>query len=1321
MTAPDQRMVFTPIPKGISGGNVIVSVYIAPRLTPSASPGTLGAFPDWLPWPSTAITWGSVKVNGIAHAATVVSAAPIASLWSALFNSTTPVNGFNYQSLASQRIFSYPAGNVRSYFVDAYTQLASTTPSEWPDGETQLLQGILSNLPTTDDARQALVSQLLGSFRGGTGNTVPGEGTIPQRAPSPGLDLTQAKLFLDTMTATLPVGATNSSTPSPTPPTFDFHEALSLIVRHPPLLRMLGLVVDLSIPVPTGSLPNPVSVQVIPKWTPKIIAAGGTNTNVSPIVKTDPTTWLPAPRPTAPELAAGQLRLSDAGAYELLEVDLDGASTKMLAFAATVERALGPYRTFDTPTSYAVPSLRSAGLSLAWTANAAALYGTLQSSDTLNTNLTASPPPKITLYAEDVTQGYRIDAYDQTTGAWGQLCARSAAPSPGPGGYVVGASPSTVVPVPSGDEGWVELGLTSPGTGTSGDLCLPETLIGWRGWSLVAPRPGQHLSDSPTDGLTPETYNPATGSIPLQIAYAATPGTLPPLRFGHTYQLRARAVDLAGNSIPFSTDTSAAAFTWASPAALYGRAEPVASPVLVPTAPRTPGDSLETLVIRSNYDIPDTSPSILPTSRWVAPPTASVQLAEQHGALDGATGKPQASLYATLAALDGQTFATPTVMTAQGGLDDTQPLNAGQQWIYYGGSTLTLPYLPDPIARGAAFQFLPGTTAVSPTTLVSFSPSWPSAQLFSLEVKPGSGAPSQTGGVLTVLAPKASVSTVRMSSVFDSADLGLMNLWNWLSDAGLATTSLQSLILSGQHWMFTPYRELTIVHAVQQPLLAPDLPAVTPSRSAGDTFALVDGDITFDPPSTQRLDVLAQWTEPFDDGKNPKGSIELSGNGRVGELDIDSGSPSTVPLNAMRHDFGDTKHRNVYYQTLATTRFLEYFAKYTTITLSDTTPVTVDAAGLAQGSVVVTDATTAVSYQSGVDYAEDDTAGTIARITAGAIPTGASVNVQYVEPPVTRSSLEASASPPTPQGALANIPSSARPLPPDVRYILPAFQWQEKSTASKITSVRAGNVLRVYLGRPWWSSGDGELLGAIVADGPPGVPFPPELLPFVTRYGRDPLVIAGPVSPTPGVADFLTATATQNGVLLAEQTDTNPWVDVAGHPVGWDSTHQLWYADVAINVGASSWPFVRLGFVRYQPSTVPGTEVSRVAQADFAQLAPDRSATLTFPTTTTVKIVVTGPDYLFNAYEYGPTMTATVETLQPGVADPELQWVPTPSTVSLTPTAVGPLLNWNGTLTLPVARGSQSMRILISEAENYPPSDLGDAQQRVTYFDAITI
>jgi hypothetical protein len=134
-----------------------------------------------------------------------------------------------------------------------------------------------------------------------------------------------------------------------------------------------------------------------------------------------------------------------------------------------------------------------------------------------------------------------------------------------------------------------------------------------------------------------------------------------------------------------------------------------------------------------------------------------------------------------------------------------------------------------------------------------------------------------------------------------------------------------------------------------------------------------------------------------------------------------------------------------------------------------------------------------------------------------------------------------------------------------------------------------------------------------------------------------------------------------------------------------------------------------------------GVEVSHVVQADFAQLAPDRSATLTFPTTTSVKVTVSGAGYSTNAYDQIPAMTAVAETVQPGVSDPELQWLQTGAGVSLTATTSGGVTTWTGVVNLPAARGSQPMRILVAESEQYPQLESGDATERVTYFDAIEL
>src|SRR5690606_9879361 len=86
----------------------------------------------------------------------------------------------------------------------------------------------------------------------------------------------------------------------------------------------------------------------------------------------------------------------------------------------------------------------------------------------------------------------------------------------------------------------------------------------------------------------------------LVATYAVTPKTLPRLRFGRTYRVRARAVDLAGNSLALDEVTTAQ--SRATGRTIYRRFEPVSPPTLVHRRPVTEGEWIEHLVIRSDFD-----------------------------------------------------------------------------------------------------------------------------------------------------------------------------------------------------------------------------------------------------------------------------------------------------------------------------------------------------------------------------------------------------------------------------------------------------------------------------------------------------------------------------------------------------------------------------------------------------------------------------------------------------------------------------------------------------------------------------------------------
>ena len=91
---------------------------------------------------------------------------------------------------------------------------------------------------------------------------------------------------------------------------------------------------------------------------------------------------------------------------------------------------------------------------------------------------------------------------------------------------------------------------------------------------------------------------------------------------------------------------------------------------------------------------------------------------------------------------------------------------------------------------------------------------------------------------------------------------------------------------------------------------------------------------------------------------------------------------------------------------------------------------------------------------------------------------------------------------------VVDVPASERPLAPDVVYVVPTFGWQRQTDTNLKRSVRFGGGLRVYLHRPWFSSGDGELLGVALwsyQNGSLNDATRDKFKPFFTQWGMDPI------------------------------------------------------------------------------------------------------------------------------------------------------------------------------------------------------------------------
>src|SRR4029077_17850388 len=110
------------------------------------------------------------------------------------------------------------------------------------------------------------------------------------------------------------------------------------------------------------------------------------------------------------------------------------------------------------------------------------------------------------------------------------------------------------------EEGFQQFAATQPAPGAQPadkDLYVHEAIARWTGWSLSVPMPGKALSrfGDPSKAVPPDGDDPdfrtdeAITPYKVRAVYKAIPGSLPRLKFGRRYRMRARAVDLAGNSM----------------------------------------------------------------------------------------------------------------------------------------------------------------------------------------------------------------------------------------------------------------------------------------------------------------------------------------------------------------------------------------------------------------------------------------------------------------------------------------------------------------------------------------------------------------------------------------------------------------------------------------------------------------------------------------------------------------------------------------------------------------------------------------------------
>jgi hypothetical protein len=682
---------------------------------------------------------------------------------------------------------------------------------------------------------------------------------------------------------------------------------------------------------------------------------------------------------------------------------------------------------------------------------------------------------------------------------------------------------------------------------------------------------------------------------------------------------------------------------WVTPLHPFLRWDPVQPPTVVPRRAYSAGESLLQIVIRSGVsqdletlDVAVTDPAAYAAAhtalgyqatseRHFAPPKASQTEAELHGAFDQAIGSTDPADHQAMLNIAVREAGTwfdmevprlddPTQTVLQQGIgivyDPSVPdsvkkkmplapndLPAPGQYVIHDTDELHVPYLPDFLAHGISLVFpdagrdrlIPFPFGVEGFT-APYEGDWPVPEPFRFVLAGDDELRGELDGkVLTIGVPAGNTLRFRLSSSLDRADLELFGLWRILPEVVRNLDVAAEAVADGWLWAYTPFDEITLVHAVPRPLEAPRVTVLAPRRAKGSTDVLLVGAVDVHGPSTDSLTLEAAWVDPLDDLALPE-PIESSQKGIayttaihpdediallwLGDDEIDVEGYGPVRTHASIHRLPDTRHRVIDYRYRAATRFREYFD---------------------------TEALTPTPSPPGVEPGLDDGQSTVGPIEQ------------------------------------VSVPSSARPTPPIVHSVLPLFRWEEQTEPEQPMGVRrrrrAG--VRIYLERPWFSSGAGELLGVLIAPADDDS----ELDGLVSQWGQDPLWVSAPVDNRAMFTEletFVTALdfddrtpdagpVTFGADLPLTAVPGGKVVSVLGYEPQYNLDRQLWYVDVAIDPGSTFWPFVRLAIARYQPESVSGCHLSAPVLCDYVQLAPERTTSVSRTDAEHVRVVVSGP------------------------------------------------------------------------------------------------
>lgn len=1072
-----ERAVVTALPAGLATPEAaeravgdrdarlaVVTAFVTPRVDVGGADVLVRDLDAFAIWPNALDAWDlGVEVDG--RAATVLGRVepprPDPDLWERLFEQAG-VQTRAFEDLSEKGLLTAPASDIAAFVGTTYAAFtAPTFPTEQTLAALDHALGRGRRKLTEIDPRE--LAGMLDGIYADLDGAPPG----PART---GLALDIAERFYHRPEAERPLPAgvaieDHLKALEAKKPEYDFHQLCAAMGDYPLLLRALGLAVDLLLD--EGELGDKgwVAIRPADQGPVHLIENAASLPRTRYHHEPDERIFVADDRDASPDpgIRRGML---DLRGHRLSTLDVDSAApqvAQVLANATRRQRVLdeeGGTRPKATPSS--LPALRTGGITVLRAGRRGVLAGSLGRSKRHEDAVTTTDVPPV-LWSDDVTRGWRLDVLDRdSAGAaeWLSLGART-------GAYLFAGDRLAL----EGEEFEAYLKSASASTDTVQPVILytSEAVAGWDGWSLAARRPGRAIG--PGGAFDQPDDTPLDG-FPLVVTFRPVAGSLPLLRFGRTYQLRVRAADLAGNGHRLRSAPDG----YESDPIVMTRWEPVPPPEVVPLVPFGEGESLLRVVLRSTRDVAPRDYVELPrvlglaghpaaggavaadwryravAARHLLAPKEAQQQAERHGGFDAAFGGGDPAVLWPLLRREEATFYNlPGAILVQ--QDDPEAVvpfpdseHRGQElgphrYLTAPDRPAAAPYLPDHLATGIAIHDLPGFPVADPLRVGLAGPAggpaaWPDHRAALIEVVEGpQGASVDDGtGVVTVSLPKAEVRHIRLSSVFPDSALPMLAVWERVvhayADGTLTSPALgevETAARRGRLWTLTPWIDMTLVHAVEKPLAEPDLdlPGDRAHRLEGETFASLAGQVHVHAKSTGRVDIDAAWTEPRDDiGRPPTidPSTWAAGGGHVVGFDVRADEDAAL----VGRDAGGGTH--VVRHELGDTkhRMIDYTTTATTRFREYFPPAITDDPAL-----------------------------------------------------ITTASTER-----------IDVPSSRRPDPPDVAYVVPIFGWDEarygrariggQSWPPAFRRTRRGGGLRIYLRRPWWSSGAGERLAVVL-------------------------------------------------------------------------------------------------------------------------------------------------------------------------------------------------------------------------------------------------